>query len=170
MPFILSLIVCVLIILFRLNIIKEFIKGRKTLNNENKHQSEIPTITDYQNKYQRRYLLTKNEYHEYKKLKYFADMKGLSVCPKVRLLDLIEPRRGDPKHKTLLYKIQSKHVDFVICDQNLYVKAILELDDNSHNQSDRQERDNFVDLILQEVGYTVIRTRSITENTLDSIA
>ncbi len=142
----------------------------------NKETLEDPTKTEltpdaggYKNKYQRRYLLTKNEYHEYKKLKYFVDMKGLIVCPKVRLLDLIEPRRGDPKHKTLLYKIQSKHVDFVICDQNLYVKAILELDDNSHDQTDRQKRDDFVDLILKDVGYTVIRTRSVTENTLDSI-
>lgn len=124
---------------------------------------------EFKGKYQKRYLLTKNEYHEYKKLIYYANLKGLMVYPKVRLLDLIEPRRGDPKHKTLLYKIQSKHVDFVICDQNLYVKAILELDDNSHNQTDRQTRDNFVDLILQDVGYTVIRTRSITETTLDQI-
>ena len=124
---------------------------------------------DYKNKYQKRYLLTKNEYQEFRKLKQFASAKELIVCPKVRLLDLIEPRRGAPKYKSLLYKIQSKHVDFVICDQNLYVKAILELDDNSHDQADRQERDNFVDLILNNVGYTVIRTRSVTDNTLDSI-
>lgn len=124
---------------------------------------------EFKDKYQKRYLLTKNEYQEFKKLKQFASIKGLIVCPKVRLLDLVEPRRGDPKHKTLLYKIQSKHVDFVICDQNLYVKAILELDDNSHDQNDRKERDEFVNLILQDVGYTVIRTRSITEETLNSI-
>jgi len=141
--------------------------------NEIKTEPEPEPIQDageYKNKYQKRYLLTKNEYQEFKKLKQFASTKGLIVCPKVRLLDLIEPRRGDPKHKTLLYKIQSKHVDFVICDQNLYVKAILELDDNSHNQADRQDRDNFVNLILQDVGYTVIRTHSITETTLDQIS
>lgn len=54
-------------------------------------------------------------------------------------MDLIEPGRGDPKYKTLFYKIQAKHVDFV------------------------------VDPILKDVGYTVIRTRSVTDNTLDSI-
>ena len=123
--------------------------------------------TDFHNKYEKKLLLTKNEWYEYRKLKQLAEAKGLQVCPKVRLLDLIEPRRGDPKFKTLFYKIQAKHVDFVICDQNLYVKAILELDDNSHKQTERKERDEFVDLILKDVGYTVIRTRSITETTLD---
>lgn len=130
----------------------------------------IQDAGEYKNKYQKRYLLTKNEYQEYKKLKHFADIKGFIICPKVRLLDLIEPRKGDPKQKTYLYKIQSKHVDFVICDQNLYIKAILELDDNSHNQTNRKERDDFVDLILRDVGYTVIRTRSVTETTLDQIS
>lgn len=124
---------------------------------------------EYTGKYQKRYLLTKNEYHEYKKLKEYATIRNLQICPKVRLLDLIEPKRGDPKYKTLFYKIQAKHVDFVICDQNLYVKAILELDDNSHNQTDRQTRDVFVDTVLKDVGYTVIRTRCITESTLDAI-
>lgn len=122
--------------------------------------------TEFTGRYQKRYLLTKNEWYEYRKLKQLAENKGLQVCPKVRMLDLIEPRRGDPKYRTLFYKIQAKHVDFVICDQNLYVKAIVELDDNSHNQADRKERDDFVDTILKDVGYTVIRTRSITENTL----
>lgn len=95
--------------------------------------------------------------------------KELIICPKVRLLDLLEPRKDTQNYKTLFYKIQAKHVDFVICDQNLYVKAILELDDNSHNKKDREERDNFVDTILQDVGYKVIRTKYITEKTLQNI-
>jgi hypothetical protein len=124
---------------------------------------------NYSNSYQRKYLLTKNEYHEYKKLKYHADKLGFQICPKVRLLDLIEPRRGEG-FMSALGKIQSKHVDFVICDQNLYIKAIVELDDKSHDQPDRQERDRFVDDVLTSVGYTVIRTRAVTEDTLLSLA
>lgn len=141
---------------------RKFIEERA---NDYENKQEI----DYTGKYQRKYLLTKNEWYEYKKLKQLAESRGLVICPKVRLLDLIEPRKEDPQYKTLFYKVQAKHVDFVICDQNLYVKAILELDDNSHNQADRRERDEFVDLILKDVGYTVIRTRSITDNTLNEI-
>lgn len=119
--------------------------------------------------YQRKYLLTKNEYGEYKKLREYATQKHLIICPKVRLLDIIEPRHGRKDYTTLMRKIQSKHVDFVICDENLYIQAILELDDSSHDQQDRKARDLFVDEILTSVGYKVIRTRSITEQTLNGI-
>lgn len=122
---------------------------------------------DYSQSYQRKYLLTKNEYREYMKLRQFAADRGLLICPKVRLLDIIEPRKGEKDYKSLLYKVQAKHVDFVICDQDLRIKAVLELDDSSHDQKDRQERDEFVDQILTSVGYKVIHVRSITETTLD---
>lgn len=144
-----------------------FLDKNKPATKEEKIENSPLNTNEFQGKYCKKYLLTKNEYHEFQKLKKIASVKGYIICPKVRLLDLIEPKRGDPKYKTLFYKIQAKHVDFVICDQNLYVKAILELDDNSHNQADRKERDEFVDLILKDVGYTIIRTRSITDTTLD---
>ncbi len=124
---------------------------------------------DYARAYLPKYILTKNEWIQYKKLKEITDKKNLVICPKVRLLDIIEPRRGEKKYKTLFYKIQSKHVDFVICDQNLYIKAIIELDDATHDREDRKSRDEFVDLILGSVGYRVIHTRYITENILDNI-
>lgn len=124
---------------------------------------------DYSQSYQAKYLLTKNEWHEHRKLQKLAAERGLVICPKVRLLDIIEPRKGEKDYKSLLYKIQAKHVDFLICDQNMHIKAILELDDNSHNQKDRQSRDAFVDQILTSVGYKVIRTHSITETTLDDL-
>lgn len=125
--------------------------------------------TDYSQSYQRKYLLTKNEYREYMTLRQLAAEKDLVICPKVRLLDIIEPRKGEKDYKSLFFKVQAKHVDFVICDKDLRIKAILELDDNSHDQKDRQDRDAFVDQILTSVGYKVIHTRSVTETTLDGL-
>lgn len=115
--------------------------------------------------YQKTHLLTKNEYHEYKKLKHYADQNNLIICPKVRLLDIIVPRAGY-NNLAALGKINSKHVDFVICDDKLYVKGIVEIDDNSHKQQDRIERDKFVDSVLTSVGYKVVHTYSVTEETL----
>lgn len=122
---------------------------------------------DYSNAYQKKYLLTKNEWYAHKKLKSIADSKGYILCPKVRLLDIVEPRTGEKDWKVLFNKIQSKHVDFVICDQGMKILGILELDDNTHNRSDRQQRDAFVDQVLSGVGYKVIHTRSITDDILD---
>lgn len=128
-----------------------------------------PNEIDYTTSYQAKYLLTKNEWYQHKKLKEIADTKGYVICPKVRLLDIMEPKRGEKKYKTLLYKIQAKHVDFLICDNDMHIKAIIELDDNSHNIESRIERDEFVDTILKSVGYKVIHTKYITPDILDNI-
>lgn len=134
----------------------------------NERQEDTQEI-DYGTAYQARYLLTRNEWYQYKKLKEIADIKGYVICPKVRLLDIIEPRKGERKYKTLFYKIQAKHVDFLICDKDMHIKAIIELDDNSHNEQDRKERDAFVTAILQSVGYKVIHTRYIDNSILDTV-
>ena len=68
-----------------------------------------------------------------------------------------------------LGKIKSKHVDFVICDKNMYIKAIIELDDSSHDTQKGKDRDEFVDTILRSVGYKVIHTRYITNEILDNV-
>ena len=135
----------------------------------NATEKESDTKKDYSQSYQRKYLLTKNEYREYMTLRKLAAEKDLIICPKIRLLDIIEPRKGEKDYKSLFFKIQAKHVDFAICDSTLKIKAILELDDNSHERKDRQARDAFVDQILTSVGYKVIHTRSVTETTLDGL-
>ena len=124
---------------------------------------------DYQHAYQARSILTQNEYYAFKELQKIIKDKDYMICPKVRLLDIIEPIKGQKKFKTLFYKVQSKHVDFVICDQEAHIKAIIELDDGSHDKEDRKERDRFVDEILRSVGYTVIHTRAILPEILDQI-
>lgn len=124
---------------------------------------------DYSKCYQQKYLLTKNEYREYIKLRQIAAAHNLIICPKVRLLDIIEPRKTEENYQILLNKIKSKHIDFVICDYELHIKAIIELDDSTHKQKDRMERDTFIDHILTSVGYKVIHTHAITETTLEHI-
>ena len=134
-------------------------------------QQEAQTSNEinYKESYQAKRLLTQNEWQNYKTLRDAARIKNYVICPKVRLQDIIEPRKGANKYKTLFYKIQAKHVDFVICDQYMDIKAIIELDDNSHNNQSRMARDEFVDLILKSVGYKIIHTRYITPDILDGI-
>ena len=130
------------------------------INTTDKTDSQISVIGAYQKKW----MFTYHEKDAYKKLKPIAEDLGYTVFAKVRLLDLLEPIKGHPKYKTLFYKIQAKHVDFVLCDQKLVARCIIELDDSSHNEKSRQERDKFVDEILKDVGYQIIHTREITDN------
>lgn len=125
------------------------------------------SATNYREAYQARYLLTKRELQEYFKLKQYADARGWLICPKVRLFDLIEPKKGAAKRQTLINKIQSKHVDFVLVDQSMKLIGVLELDDSTHDRADRKQRDSFVRDALEGAGITMIQTRSITEDTLN---
>ena len=112
-------------------------------------------------------LLTKREWAEYQILKIAADKNGLLICPKVRLLDLVVPKQDAKNSRGLMARVMSKHVDFVICDQNMEVVCIIELDDPTHLQQDRIERDQFVDTVLTGAGYKIIHTWSITADILD---
>ena len=76
---------------------------------------------------------------------------GMHVCPQVRLADMIEIRVRD-RYKSILYAIASKSVDFAIVDQTGAVILVIELNDKTHNQPDRVERDIFVRQTLDNVG------------------
>ena len=125
-------------------------------------QSETDTLS-YDKAYQKKWLLTMNEKAFYRQLSSFAAKKNMTVFTKVRLLDLLEPVKNQPKYKTYFYKVQAKHVDFVLCDSKLVARFIIELDDSSHNAPDRTERDQFVDTVLQAVGYKVLRLNAFDE-------
>ena len=77
---------------------------------------------------------------------------GYTIFSKVRLLDLLEPVSGK-NYKSYFYKVQAKHVDFVLLDKKLVARCIIELDDSSHDEKDRKERDSFVDKAVTSVGY-----------------
>lgn len=139
-------------------------KGYTKTADDNQNEFEqgankIPITGAYQSKW----LLTYNEKDAFRKIKIITDELGCYIFSKVRLLDLLEPVKGNPKYKTYFYKVQAKHVDFVILDEKLVARCVVELDDSSHDAADRKERDDFVDEALCSVGYQVIRARAVTE-------
>lgn len=108
--------------------------------------------------YKKKYLLTKNEYSFFQKLKPIAKSNELNVLCKIRLADLIEPvKKGDKKEwYSAFNKIKSKHIDFALVTENMQIELIIELMDNSHSKSNRAERDVFVNSALEQAGYTVV--------------
>ena len=55
---------------------------------------------NYSHAYQPKWLFTYHEKDFYYKLKEFADRHGLYLFAKVRLLDLVEPRKNQKRYKT----------------------------------------------------------------------
>lgn len=109
--------------------------------------------------YHKKYLLTKNEYYFYKKLKEVTEPLNLQILAKIRLADLIEVNKGLDSQKWGMYfgKIKAKHIDFAIAE-DMKIIALIELDDYTHQRADRQERDIFVNNVLDQTGYVLIRS------------
>ncbi|MCR5599786.1 MAG: DUF2726 domain-containing protein [Ruminococcus sp.] len=116
--------------------------------------------------YNAKTILTDREYAFYKRLKPIADEYGLSIYTKVRLADLIEPKpkAENPCWMECFNKIKAKHIDFALADDETSIVALIELDDKSHERQDRIERDEFVNAVLKNTGYTLLRTYGNTDS------
>ena len=81
------------------------------------------------------------------------------ICPKVSLGDLFYPQTGDYATNTAYRnKIDRKHLDFLLCDSRSMVPLLgIELDDASHQWTSRQERDRFVEQVLEAAGLPLLR-------------
>lgn len=81
------------------------------------------------------------------------------VFGKVRVGDLLAPQNGltNGQRKTALNKINYKHFDFVLCKpDDLFVLCAIELNDKSHQQKNRQERDEFLLSACRSAGFPLI--------------
>lgn len=103
------------------------------------------------------FLLTKGERAFYVSLKQAVGQDYL-LFAKVRLADLLFVPSAATKRQSLFNRIQAKHVDFLLCDPHV-VRPLLaiELDDASHEEEDRRERDEFVDQALKTAGLPILR-------------
>ena len=133
----------------------------------NQQGEEASQEKDWGQEYRAKWLFSQNEKNAYRKLQAIAEEKNMIVFAKVRLIDLVEPKSQSKYNKTNFYKIQAKHVDFVICTNNLVAKYIIEIDDNSHITEKRKERDKFVDTVLTSCGYKVLRIKGVQEEDIN---
>jgi len=82
---------------------------------------------DYKNGYKSKWMFSYHEKDAFTKIKAITDEMGLFLFAKVRLFDLIEPKEGIENKTAHQWKIQAKHVDFVICDKKLVASVIAEI-------------------------------------------
>lgn len=82
------------------------------------------------------------------------------VFAKVRLLDIADLQKDDRWSK---YRIQAKHVDFLLCHPaSLRPILAIEVDDRSHERADRADRDRFVNALFEEIGLPLLRVPAAT--------
>lgn len=79
------------------------------------------------------------------------------VFPQVSMGALIEPKGGTPKDRLAAFRaISQKRVDYVVCDSELAVVCVVELDDRTHDATADQRRD----AVLQSAGIQTMRWQS----------
>ncbi len=111
--------------------------------------------------YSRTFLLSKGE------LAFFAVLRlavhaDVLIAPKVRLSDLIACS-SEAWKAGFGGRISQKHVDFVLIDStSTAIVLVIELDDQTHRQTDRRERDIFVDRALSAAGIPILRVTAST--------
>jgi hypothetical protein len=92
------------------------------------------------------------------------------VFAKVRLADIVHVARGTGSWQTHFNRIQSKHIDFLLCDrQKIAPLLAVELDDSSHDAHARKSRDQLVDAVCEAAGLPMIRITAQRAYTLESL-
>ncbi len=94
---------------------------------------------------------------------------GYTVFAKVRLADLVRVRASGREFWEKFKSINGKHVDFVVCDEQLVPLVAIELDDLSHDGAKRIRRDRFVDSVFESAALPILHVRAKRACVLEEI-
>lgn len=75
-------------------------------------------------------------------------------------------KNGKSKVHSARGKFSQKIIDYIICDKELNVLVLIELDDKTHNSKSDRERD----AMMNEAGYKVIRWQSVSKPSIEKIS
>lgn len=121
-----------------------------------RQQKKIEEMTDPM--YTIKPLLNYSEKEFYTTLENTVQNKYI-ILSKVRLWDILDiVRNQDKSTKAVLRnKIQSKHVDFLLCDRKTFLPLIaIELDGESHKNYWRRKRDEFVNKVYKNANLPIL--------------
>lgn len=81
---------------------------------------------------------------------------GAHVLAQVALPALVGIRKN-PNWQAQFNEISRKYVDFIVCNPDLSVKAVIELDDSTHQRGERIRADAIKDYVFKTIGVPMIR-------------
>jgi very-short-patch-repair endonuclease len=92
-----------------------------------------------------------------------------TLFAKVRLADLVRVTTKGSDWRSQQNRIDRKHVDFVLCNADLAPVLAIELDDSSHSEQRRRDRDAFVDQVLVAAAIPIVRVPARRGYQLDEL-
>ncbi len=106
------------------------------------------------------YLMTNAERNFFKVLQEAAGGKYY-IVPQVPLKNIVQVNKYEKLQWKYQNQIDRKCVDFVLFDREYFTPQIaIELDDISHELPLREDRDRFVDAIMQKVGLRIMHIKT----------
>ena len=144
------------------NYISDIQKEKQLINVLKEEQEENLKIqNNYKTYYKpKRYITTLNELKFYNVLLEIAKELDLILFAQVSLYSILDVKENLNKSTETSYfnKIKAKSIDFVLVDKNnCRIKLCIELDDNTHKKYKRQERDNFINELFEELEIPLLR-------------
>lgn len=122
-------------------------------NNDNEEQNSKTNVdSNYMKKIA---LLTENEKKFYNVLYEIINKEEILIQTQVVLYDIIGTKLKNDYSS--FNKIKSKSIDYVLVNKNFEILLCIELDDYTHNKSERIERDNFINKIFEETDIKLLR-------------
>ena len=117
-------------------------------------------LIDYKRYYKpKRYITTLNEMKFYTVLLEIVKELDYILFSQVSLYNIVSMQDNlDYSTRTRYFnKIASKSIDFVLVDEKCRIKLCIELDDTTHNQRNRIERDRFINELFKELDIPLLR-------------
>lgn len=150
-----------IILIIILIVVNSLLNNKTTAKKINKIKKKSEDINTNINNfpYKAKLLLTKSEYTFFKALQKILDNDKYIICPKVRLEDFIDVTDKQEIFKYRGY-IKSRHVDFLICDNNLHILFAIELDDKTHNSEKAKNTDEFKNKLFEKIGIKLYRIKT----------
>ncbi len=89
---------------------------------------------------------------------------------KVRLIDIVKPVSKGKAYLVDKNRIISKHIDFVLIDNNTSeIKALIELNGSSHERFNRKRRDTFINELTKNINLNLFTIKVKSQYELNDI-
>lgn len=136
-------------------------KPKNSIETQNTEEQELQPIGNVVFPYKlTQRIFSPKEGYFYRDVRPIADKLGLIVFTKMRVADLLYIPKRTENEKAWFNRIKAKHIDFILVDSNYKVRLLVEVDDSTHNRSDRHARDEEVDEMFRQQGLEVLHLRA----------
>ncbi|XEK91060.1 DUF2726 domain-containing protein [Citrobacter meridianamericanus] len=141
--------------------------SKNTKANTKKGKLSTSLMNENEQSYVRKKFLTEKEREFFNSIE--SNLNSMYyLLSQVRVADLIEPskhfKKNSKEYISLFRQISQWHVDYVIINKtNFNIELAIELDDITHSQKNRVERDKILNKAMMQAGIKLLRVNSKSE-------